>query len=147
LKLKNSSGYAEGTKPSDPESWMASWDSLDFELGWFAEPIFGSGDYPQVMRERLGNSTLPKNFLPKFTPEQIATNRGSDFFGVNHYTTHLTFPSPNTDTGYSGSGINFENKSNLHMQIIVRAILSDPELNILLVIWKSWHEKVIDCIY
>ena len=42
------------------------------------------GDYPTIMRERIGNR------LPRFTPEQSAMIKGScDFFGLNHYSSHL----------------------------------------------------------
>lgn len=38
---------------------------LDFRIGWFAEPIFGSGDYPLGMRSWLRqlNSLEYKNFI------------------------------------------------------------------------------------
>lgn len=56
---------------------------LDFQLGWFAEPIYGaSGDYPPSMRQRL------RYQLPQLSEEEKALLRGSaDFFGLNHYTT------------------------------------------------------------
>ncbi len=55
--------------------------ALEFFLGWFADPIY-HGDYPAVMRERLGER------LPIFSDEDRALLRGSsDFFGLNHYTT------------------------------------------------------------
>ncbi|UOY08573.1 GH1 family beta-glucosidase [Muricauda sp. SCSIO 64092] len=55
--------------------------ALEFFLAWFADPIF-KGDYPQVMRERLGSR------LPKFTDQEKELIKGtSDFFGLNHYTT------------------------------------------------------------
>ena len=55
--------------------------ALLFFLGWFADPIF-LGDYPQVMKDRLGNR------LPEFTSEEKnLINRSADFFGLNHYTT------------------------------------------------------------
>ena len=38
-----SSGFAEGQQPWDPEYWRSAMNSVDFDLGWFAEPIFGSG--------------------------------------------------------------------------------------------------------
>lgn len=42
------------------------------------------GDYPTVMRERVGNR------LPRFTAEQQRMLKGScDFFGLNHYSSHL----------------------------------------------------------
>jgi hypothetical protein len=42
------------------------------------------GDYPSLMRERVGNR------LPRFTPEQSNMLKGSaDFFGLNHYSSHL----------------------------------------------------------
>lgn len=49
----------------------------------YMNPVF-CGDYPEVMREKLGNR------LPKFTDEEIEMVRGSvDFIGVNHYTTRF----------------------------------------------------------
>jgi len=55
-----------------------------FNLGWFADPIFLTGDYPEVMRTVLGNR------LPRFTPKQSAELKGSsDFFGLNHYSSHM----------------------------------------------------------
>ncbi|OQR82354.1 glycoside hydrolase [Achlya hypogyna] len=58
-----------------------------FDLGWFADPVY-FGDYPAVMRERLGDR------LPRFTPEESAMLRGSnEFFGLNHYSTSYAEPS------------------------------------------------------
>ena len=55
--------------------------ALLFFVGWFADPIY-KGDYPNVMRERLGDR------LPKFSEEEKIMIKGtSDFFGLNHYTT------------------------------------------------------------
>lgn len=55
--------------------------ALEFFLGWFADPIY-LGDYPAVMRERLGER------LPQFSDEDKALLAGSsDFFGLNHYST------------------------------------------------------------
>ena len=66
-------------KPQDKE---AAERALQFYLGWFADPVFKSGDYPDVMRERVGDR------LPRFTREESESLLGSsDFFGLNHYTT------------------------------------------------------------
>jgi len=55
--------------------------ALDWQLGWFADPIW-RGDYPESMRRRCGER------LPAFTPEERQLVRGSsDFFGLNHYST------------------------------------------------------------
>jgi beta-galactosidase len=57
--------------------------SLEFSLGWFADPVW-KGDYPVSMRERLGGR------LPEFTEAERTMILGSsDFFGLNHYTTML----------------------------------------------------------
>ena len=65
-----------------PEDKDAAQRALEFYLGWFADPIFRSGDYPESMRERVGDR------LPKFTAEESKALLGSsDFFGLNHYTT------------------------------------------------------------
>lgn len=55
--------------------------ALLFFLGWFADPVY-FGDYPQVMKDRLGER------LPLFTDEEKELIKEStDFFGLNHYTT------------------------------------------------------------
>ena len=68
-------------KTNNPQDHAAALRALEFFLGWFADPIY-FGDYPAVMRERLGDR------LPKFSDEESAMLKGSsDFFGLNHYTT------------------------------------------------------------
>ncbi|PIA29605.1 hypothetical protein AQUCO_05800026v1 [Aquilegia coerulea] len=65
------------------EDKIAAERRLDFQLGWFLDPIF-YGDYPEVMRERLGDR------LPKFSDEEKKLLRNSvDFVGLNHYTTRF----------------------------------------------------------
>lgn len=61
---------------------------LEFDIGWLAEPIFGSGDYPRVMREWLNQRN---NFLlPYFTEDEKKLIQGSfDFLALSHYTTIL----------------------------------------------------------
>nr|XP_026692500.1 uncharacterized protein LOC104266271 isoform X3 [Ciona intestinalis] len=71
--------------------------SLAFSTGWFAEPIFNSGDYPDVMRWNVGNRSEYYNVnpdrLPKFTKKEKELNKAtSDFFGLNHYTSNLIVP-------------------------------------------------------
>ncbi len=63
------------------EDQQAAERALLFFLGWFADPIY-LGDYPQVMKDRLGDR------LPSFTiEEKKLLYKSSDFFGLNHYTT------------------------------------------------------------
>lgn len=70
-------------QPLDPDSdedKEAASRAVDFQLGWFADPIY-FGEYPGSMRDRVGVR------LPKFTEEEGALIAGSnDFFGLNHYT-------------------------------------------------------------
>nr|XP_006007832.2 PREDICTED: klotho [Latimeria chalumnae] len=66
---------------------------LEFFIGWFAEPIFGSGDYPHVMRDWLRQRHsigLYDTYLPYFSDEDKKLIQGSfDFFALGHYTTLL----------------------------------------------------------
>lgn len=75
------SSWFEADRLDDENCVKAARRGLDFELGWFAHPVF-VGDYPDVMRETLGDR------LPSFTEEERASLRqSSDFFGLNHYST------------------------------------------------------------
>ncbi|KAL0346884.1 UNVERIFIED_CONTAM: Oleuropein beta-glucosidase [Sesamum calycinum] len=66
---------------SDAQADIEAASSSRF-FGWFVAPIV-TGDYPPVMRDRVGNR------LPKFTPNEVKTVKGSyDFLGINYYTTN-----------------------------------------------------------
>lgn len=82
------------------EDRLAAQRSLEFFYGWFADPPV-TGDYPQVMRERLGDR------LPRFTTAETNMLRGSvDFLGLNHYTTAFASATPagNQIDNVSGNG-------------------------------------------
>lgn len=66
-----------------PADVTAAQRALEFQLAWFADPIYGpAGDYPSAMRTVLGDQ------LPSFTDEEKAALKGSaDFFGLNSYGT------------------------------------------------------------
>lgn len=70
-------GDIEGAK-------MAAERDMEFGLGWFADPVY-FGDYPDCMKEACGDR------LPVFTDEERELLKGSsEFFGLNHYSTHYT---------------------------------------------------------
>jgi len=69
--------------PQDPNSEddkkAAQWDR-DNVMGFWAEPIFKTGDYPTSLREFFGDK------LPKFTDVESKALKGSaDFWGLNTY--------------------------------------------------------------
>ena len=51
-----------------------------FVHGWFANPIFGNGDYPDVMKWQIGNKSLEEGLdrsrLPEFTEEEKLMLKG-----------------------------------------------------------------------
>ncbi|KAI7725119.1 hypothetical protein M8C21_005151 [Ambrosia artemisiifolia] len=56
---------------------------IDFQLGWFLDPIF-FGEYPISMQERVGDK------LPLFCQKDKELLRNSlDFVGLNHYTSRF----------------------------------------------------------
>ncbi|XP_025092494.1 LOW QUALITY PROTEIN: lactase-phlorizin hydrolase-like [Pomacea canaliculata] len=89
------------------EDELAAERAMMFKLGWFGNPIYGDGDYPEVMKrvvaEKSQRQGLTTSRLPAFTAEEKRLNRGAyDFLGINHYTTNLISnnPSPNSDASY-----------------------------------------------
>ena len=72
--------WAEPKDRGNPDDVAASDRWMQSKLGWFANPIFGDGDYPAAWKaqlekkaKELGLETSP---LPRFTPAQIESNRG-----------------------------------------------------------------------
>jgi beta-glucosidase len=81
IGISNNCDWREPYSDSEADR-QAAQRAVEFFLGWFADPVF-LGDYPAVMRERLGER------LPAFSPEDAKMIKGSsDYFGLNHYTTH-----------------------------------------------------------
>ena len=101
IGIANNCDWREAATESDQDK-QAAQRALEFFLGWFADPVY-LGDYPQVMRDRLGER------LPSFTEQEREKLKGSsDFFGLNHYTTMIA-SAENYDGGevspYGNGGI------------------------------------------
>lgn len=77
------------------EDRRASERALQFYVGWFMHPIFGTdGNYPKIMMNRIDELSRKQGFtksrLPKFTDEEVKMiHNTSDFFGINSYTSVL----------------------------------------------------------
>ncbi len=93
ISLSNNCDWREPRTGSEADR-QAAQRAVEFFLGWFADPVF-KGDYPAVMRERLGNR------LPHFTEAEKTLLKGSaDFFGLNHYSTMYAAHATAAQPGY-----------------------------------------------
>ncbi len=87
IGIANNCDWREPLTDSE-EDRAAAQESLEFFYGWFTDPVV-FGDYPAIMRKRLGQR------LPTFTETQKKLLKGSaDFLGLNHYTTHYASRQP-----------------------------------------------------
>ncbi|VAH82806.1 unnamed protein product [Triticum turgidum subsp. durum] len=76
-------------KSDKMEDQAAAARRIDFQLGWFLDPIY-FGDYPESMRQRVGE------YLPKFSEKDRELMRNKiDFIGLNHYTSRIIGNQPN----------------------------------------------------
>jgi lactase-phlorizin hydrolase len=68
--------------------------ALQFKLGWFANPIYGNGDYPAVMKQYVGIKSRAEgrnsSRLPVWSEEEIKMNQGLSYFGISAVS--LVFP-------------------------------------------------------
>ena len=96
------------------EDKEAAQRALEFFLGWFADPVY-MGDYPAVMKARLGNR------LPIFSEaEKILLKDSSDFFGLNHYTTMYAADATNKKeqgSVYGNGGLSTDQNVNLSVDV------------------------------
>jgi len=53
---------------------------MQWKLGWFANPVFNGGDYPQMMKEKIYENSmaagLTQSRLPSFTEAEKAMLNG-----------------------------------------------------------------------
>ncbi|KAL4794587.1 glycoside hydrolase superfamily [Aspergillus venezuelensis] len=74
--------WSEPFDEEDPRDQETAERAREFEIAWFADPLYRTGDYPASMRAQLGDR------LPHFTPEESKLVLGSsEFYGMNSYTT------------------------------------------------------------
>ncbi|KAI7815254.1 glycoside hydrolase [Rhyzopertha dominica] len=81
-------------KSDSEEDVAAAERMMQFSVGWFANPIFGNGDYPEVMKEfvayRSALEGFPESRLPEFAQAEVEYIKGTaDYMGLNHYTTRM----------------------------------------------------------
>ncbi|KAM9835298.1 cytosolic beta-glucosidase isoform 3-T3 [Syngnathus typhle] len=91
VSLAINSDWFEPFRPEHAADVAASDRSLAFTLGWFAWPLFVTGDYPDVMRaaidaqsSNLGYDGSPR--LPAFSEDEPSALGTADFFALNYYT-------------------------------------------------------------
>ncbi|XP_067892755.1 beta-klotho-like [Heterodontus francisci] len=96
--------WAEPANPFLESHWRAAERVLQFQIAWFADAIFKTGDYPLMMREYIlfkNRKRLSSSFLPYFTREEKQMIKGSaDFFAISHFTTRLILHKPKTGSKY-----------------------------------------------
>lgn len=80
-------GYSKANQSSVRSDVEAADRAMQFDLGWFAHPIFSdTGDYPEVMRNRVKERSEQQNLttsrLPAFSQENIDELKGelADFY-------------------------------------------------------------------
>lgn len=78
-------GWAEPLDPFNPDDIEASERRLQFNAGWFLNPIYINGDYPDVMAQKVEEKSKAQNFttsrLPPFSnKEKQRINRMIDLF-------------------------------------------------------------------
>ncbi|KAI1237366.1 hypothetical protein IHE44_0014631 [Lamprotornis superbus] len=96
ISITINSDWAEPRNPHSQEDIEAARRFMQFFLGWFAHPIFKNGDYNEVMKRRIRERSLAQGLsesrLPEFTESEKQRIKGTyDYFGLNHYTTVLTY--------------------------------------------------------
>ncbi|KEY75108.1 hypothetical protein S7711_01563 [Stachybotrys chartarum IBT 7711] len=93
--------YYEPWDGADPKDVEAVERRMQFHIGWFANPIFLQQDYPECMREQLGDR-LPALSASDFTILRAAE---CDFYGMNYYTSQFARhrDEPPSETDFKGN--------------------------------------------
>ncbi|XP_072469350.1 lactase/phlorizin hydrolase [Notamacropus eugenii] len=94
ISLSLSTHWMEPKSPNLSRDVEAADRALQFNLGWFAHPIFKNGDYPDAMKWKVGNRSELQNLatsrLPSFTEEEKMYIRNTaDVFCLNSYSSKL----------------------------------------------------------
>lgn len=91
ISLAINSDWLEPLRAGCTEDVAATERRLAFTLGWFAWPIFVTGDYPEVMRRAIDAQSEKQAYeggsrLPTFSRGEPSVLGTADFFALNYYT-------------------------------------------------------------
>jgi beta-glucosidase/6-phospho-beta-glucosidase/beta-galactosidase len=104
LSLSLHSDWAEPANPFVESHREAAERFLQFEIAWFADPLFKSGDYPAAMREYVAAKRrrgLSGSALPHLSAHERRLVRGAaDFYALNHFTTRFVMHEPQRGSRY-----------------------------------------------
>jgi lactase-phlorizin hydrolase len=80
--------------------------ALRFWIGWVASPLY-FGEYPSIMRQLVDKKSTEEgrnaSRLPSFDNQWAKIINGSlDFLGLNHYTTHIVYPTKGGPIDHNG---------------------------------------------
>ncbi|KAM3607593.1 uncharacterized protein V6R79_010433 [Siganus canaliculatus] len=94
ISIVLNSDWIEPIDINDSRHVEAADRALQFQLGWFAHPIFKNGDYPEAMKEQISNKnrilTISEPRLPPLTEAEKSFIRGTaDMFCLNHNSTMM----------------------------------------------------------
>ena len=77
---------AEPKDASNPDDVEAAERALQMKSGWFCNPIFGDGDYPEIMKAQLTKASkqfgLDRSPLPEFSEDEKRYNKGKQQLSV-----------------------------------------------------------------
>ncbi|MEQ2195113.1 hypothetical protein XENOCAPTIV_007748 [Xenoophorus captivus] len=91
VSLALNSDWFEPLDPLRHEDVASAERDLAFTLGWFAWPVFITGDYPELMRSAIETQSKMMGYsgnwrLPRFSKEDLPILGTADFFALNYYT-------------------------------------------------------------
>ncbi|XP_028330067.1 cytosolic beta-glucosidase [Gouania willdenowi] len=97
VSLAVNSDWLEPLRHDHEEDIAATERNRAFTLGWFAWPVFVTGDYPEIMRCAIEAQSIKVNYsgasrLPRFTSDDPVILGTADFFALNYYTSRKVKP-------------------------------------------------------
>jgi len=89
IGISVSVNWDEPKDVNNPDDVEAAERSQLMKTGWFCDPIFGNGDYPEVMKTQLAKVAkalgLDRSLLPEFSEEEKRYNRGKVLFIISQF--------------------------------------------------------------
>ncbi|XP_033507877.1 cytosolic beta-glucosidase isoform X2 [Epinephelus lanceolatus] len=97
VSLAINSDWLEPLHAGCTEDIAATDRHFAFTLGWFAWPVFVTGDYPEIMRSAINAQSKKLGYngssrLPSFSKDEPSILGTADFFALNYYTSRKVKP-------------------------------------------------------